>query len=104
MVVITAGFSETGEEGKKREAAVLEKVRSSGMRMVGPNCLGIVNTDPNVRLNATFSPIYPPEGRVALSSQSGALGLALLDYATRLNLGISTFVSVGNRADISGND
>src|SRR5262245_50233166 len=104
MVVITAGFSETGEEGKKREAAILEKVRSSGMRMVGPNCLGIVNTDPNVRLNATFSPIYPPEGRVALSSQSGALGLALLDYATRLNLGISTFVSVGNKADISGND
>ena len=104
IVVITAGFSETGEEGKKREAAILEKVRSSGMRMVGPNCLGIVNTDPNVRLNATFSPIYPPAGRVALSSQSGALGLALLDYATRLNLGISTFVSVGNKADISGND
>jgi acetate---CoA ligase (ADP-forming) len=104
MVVITAGFSETGEEGKKREAAVLEKVRAAGMRMVGPNCLGIVNTDPEVRLNATFSPIYPPEGRVALSSQSGALGLALLDYATRLNLGISTFVSVGNKADVSGND
>ena len=104
IVVITAGFSETGEEGKKREAAILEKVRSSGMRMVGPNCLGIVNTDPNVRLNATFSPIYPPAGRVALSSQSGALGLALLDYATRLNLGISTFVSVGNKADVSGND
>src|SRR5262249_36092081 len=104
VVVITAGFSETGEEGGKREAAILEKIRAAGMRMVGPNCLGILNTDPSVRLNATFSPIYPPEGRVALSSQSGALGLALLDYATRLNLGISTFVSVGNKADVSGND
>src|SRR5512143_500153 len=104
LVVITAGFSETGEEGKRREAEVLEKVRAAGIRMVGPNCLGIVNTDPQVRLNATFSPIYPPEGRVALSSQSGALGLALLDYAARLNLGISTFVSVGNKADVSSND
>ena len=74
------------------------------MRMVGPNCMGIVNTDPRVRLNATFSPVYPPEGRVALSSQSGALGLALLDCARRLNLGISSFVSVGNKADVSSND
>src|SRR4029079_10044575 len=71
---------------------------------VGPNCMGIVNTDPAVRLNATFAPAYPPPGRVALSSQSGALGLALLDYASKLNLGISTFVSVGNKADVSSND
>jgi acetyl coenzyme A synthetase (ADP forming)-like protein len=104
IVTITAGFSETGGEGRKKEAAIVEKIRAAGIRMVGPNCLGILNTDPRVRLNATFSPIYPPEGRVALSSQSGALGLALLDYATRLNLGISTFVSVGNKADVSGND
>ena len=104
VVVITAGFSETGAEGRRREAAILEKVRAAGMRMVGPNCMGLVNTDPRFRLNATFGPIYPPEGRVALSSQSGALGLALLDYASKLNLGISTFVSVGNKADVSGND
>ncbi len=104
VVVITAGFGETGEEGRRRETALLEKVREAGMRMVGPNCMGLVNTNPAVRLNATFAPTYPPEGRVALSSQSGALGLALLDYAARLNLGISTFVSVGNKADVSSND
>jgi acetate---CoA ligase (ADP-forming) len=104
LVVITAGFSETGEEGRRREALLVEKIRAAGIRMVGPNCMGLVNTDPNVRLDASFGPIYPPEGRVALSSQSGALGLALLDYATKLNLGISTFVSVGNKADVSGND
>ncbi|HEY2797045.1 MAG TPA: GNAT family N-acetyltransferase, partial [Thermoanaerobaculia bacterium] len=104
VVVITAGFSETGEEGRRREAALLEKVRAAGVRLVGPNCMGLVNTDPKVRLNATFAPIYPPEGRVALSSQSGALGLALLDFADQLNLGISSFVSVGNKADVSGND
>jgi acetyl coenzyme A synthetase (ADP forming)-like protein len=104
LIVITAGFSETGEEGRAREAALLERVREAGIRMVGPNCMGIVNTDPAVRLNATFAPIYPPQGRVALSSQSGALGLALLDYAARLNLGISTFVSVGNKTDVSSND
>jgi acetyl coenzyme A synthetase (ADP forming)-like protein len=104
VVVITAGFSETGAEGRRREAQLLEKVRAAGIRMVGPNCMGIVNTDPRFQLNATFGPIYPPEGKVALSSQSGALGLALLDYASKLNLGISTFVSAGNKADVSGND
>jgi acetyl coenzyme A synthetase (ADP forming)-like protein len=104
IVVITAGFGETGEEGREREARLLEKVRAAGIRMVGPNCMGLLNTDPDVRLNATFAPAYPPAGRVALSSQSGALGLALLDYASDLNLGISTFVSVGNKADVSSND
>jgi acetate---CoA ligase (ADP-forming) len=104
LVIISAGFRETGEDGGRREAAILEKVRAAGIRMVGPNCMGLLNTDPRVRLNATFSPVYPPEGRVALSSQSGALGIALLDCARRLNLGISTFVSVGNKADVSGND
>ena len=104
IVVITAGFSETGDEGRRREAALVEKVRAAGIRMVGPNCMGLVNTDPRFRLNATFGPVFPPEGRVALSSQSGALGLALLDYASKLNLGISTFISVGNKADVSGND
>ena len=104
VVVITAGFAETGEAGRRLEGQLLEKIRDAGMRMVGPNCMGLVNTNPAVRLNATFAPVYPPEGRIALSSQSGALGLALLDYAARLNLGISTFVSVGNKADVSSND
>src|SRR5256712_514735 len=104
LIVISAGFKETGLEGLKREKELLEVVRRHGMRLVGPNCLGIVNTDPKVSLNATFAPLSPPSGRVAFSSQSGALGLAILDYAKRLNLGISQFVSVGNTADDSGND
>jgi acetyltransferase len=104
LIVISAGFKETGEEGLKREKALLEVVRRYEMRLVGPNCLGILNTDPKISLNATFAPISPPPGRVAFSSQSGALGLAILDYARKLNLGISQFVSVGNKADVSGND
>ena len=104
IVVISAGFAEIGAEGRAREAALLEKVRDAGVRMIGPNCMGIINTDPAVALNATFSPVYPPQGRVAMSTQSGALGLAILDYARTMNLGISTFVSVGNKADVSSND
>jgi len=104
LVIISAGFAETGAEGGQREAAILDKVRAAGIRLIGPNCMGIINTDPAVRLNATFSPVYPPHGRVALSTQSGALGLAILDYATRLNIGFSTFASIGNKADVSGND
>jgi acetyl coenzyme A synthetase (ADP forming)-like protein len=104
MVVISAGFKETGEEGRKREEALRDLVRNHGIRLVGPNCLGILNTDPRVSMNATFAPVQPPPGRVAFSSQSGALGLAILDYARQLNLGISQFVSVGNKADVSGND
>ncbi len=104
LLVISAGFRETGEEGLKRETGLLEIVRRYDMRLVGPNCLGILNTDPAISLNATFAPLSPPVGRVGFSSQSGALGLAILDYARRLNLGISQFVSVGNKADVSGND
>ncbi len=104
IVVISAGFSETGEEGAKLEAELLGIVRDSGMRMVGPNCMGLLNTAPSVQLNGTFAPVYPPAGNVAMSSQSGALGIAILDYATRNNIGISQFVSVGNKADVSGND
>src|SRR5437867_3699853 len=104
LIVISAGFKETGEEGRKRERALLDVARRYNMRLVGPNCLGIVNTDPKVSLNATFAPVAPPAGRVAFSSQSGALGLAILDYARELNLGISQFVSVGNKAEVSGND
>jgi len=104
LVVLTAGFAETGPEGRELQEKLLRKVRGAGMRMVGPNCLGILNLDPNVRLNATFGPVAPLAGRVAMSSQSGALGLAIIEYAKDLGLGLSSFVSVGNKADVSGND
>lgn len=104
LVVITAGFAEVGAEGRARQDRLLGVVRGYGMRMVGPNCLGLLNTDPSVRLNASFSPIFPPAGCMAMSSQSGALGLAVLAAAKRLRLGLSTFVSVGNKADVSSND
>jgi acetyl coenzyme A synthetase (ADP forming)-like protein len=104
LCVISAGFSECDADGRAREALLVEKVRSAGCRLIGPNCMGLLNTDPAVNLNATFSPVYPPPGSVAMSTQSGALGLAILDYAKRLNIGISSFVSVGNKADVSAND
>jgi len=104
IIVISAGFKEVGAEGAEREAELLAAARRYGMRLVGPNCLGLLNTDPDVSMNATFAPVDALPGRVAFSSQSGALGLAILDYARRLALGISQFVSVGNKADVSGND
>lgn len=104
LVIITAGFAEVGEEGRHLQDQLLEKVRQQGMRMVGPNCFGILNTDPAVRLNATFTTTFPRAGSIAMSSQSGALGLALVAASTRLHLGLSTFVSVGNKADVSVND
>ncbi|MGD2051596.1 MAG: GNAT family N-acetyltransferase [Acidimicrobiia bacterium] len=104
LVIISAGFSETGPAGKAREQELLEVVRSAGMRMVGPNCMGVLNTDPAVRLDGQFGPHVPPPGNVAMSSQSGALGVAILDYAAQLNIGISSFVSVGNKPDVSGDD
>ncbi len=103
-VVISAGFGETGPEGRAAELRLVEKVRATGMRMVGPNCMGVLNTDPDVEMHGTFAATFPPAGNVAMSSQSGALGLAILDYAKALNIGFSTFVSVGNKADVSGND
>jgi len=104
LVVITAGFAETGALGRETELRIVEKVRAAGIRMVGPNCMGVINTDPDVKMHATFSQVFPPVGHVAMSSQSGALGLAILDYARSLNIGFSTFISVGNKADVSGND
>ena len=104
LVVISAGFSETGAEGKALQAELLSVCRGAGMRLIGPNCMGIANTNPDVLLDATFAPGIPPRGRVGFSSQSGALGLAIMEFANSLGLGISTFVSVGNKADISGND
>ena len=104
LVVITAGFAETGASGRALEQQILDKVRSAGIRMIGPNCMGLINTDPAFRLDATFAPVAPIAGRVAMSTQSGALGLAILDYVRQLHLGISTFVSVGNTADVSSDD
>ncbi len=104
LVVISAGFGETGDDGRAAEARLLEVVRDNSMRMIGPNCMGILNTDPAISLDGQFGPIFPGRGNVGMSSQSGALGIAILDYASRLNIGISTFVSVGNKADVSGND
>ncbi|HXG52430.1 MAG TPA: GNAT family N-acetyltransferase [candidate division Zixibacteria bacterium] len=103
-LVISAGFAEIGREGARLQEQLVEKVRGYGMRLVGPNCLGLMNTDPAVRLNASFSPIFPPAGRVAFSSQSGALGLAIITLARERGLGLSKFISVGNKADVSGND
>jgi acetyl coenzyme A synthetase (ADP forming)-like protein len=104
VIVITAGFGETGDDGRAREERLRDKARQAGMRLIGPNCMGVVNTDPAVHLNASFSPVFPPPGPIAFSSQSGALGLAILEDAEALNLGISSFVSVGNKADVSSND
>ena len=104
LVVISAGFAEVGEAGLEKQRELLAICRESGMRLIGPNCMGILNTAPDVRMNATFAPAFPPRGRVGFMSQSGALGLAVIDYASSLGLGISSFVSAGNKADISGND
>jgi acyl-CoA synthetase (NDP forming) len=102
LCVISAGFAESGADGRAREDELLERVRMSGARLVGPNCLGIAV--PAARLNATFAPHAFPQGSIGFSSQSGALGLALLDRLAERGLGLSAFVSVGNNADISTND
>jgi len=104
LVVITAGFAEAGAEGRALQERLTEKVRNHGMRMVGPNCMGLVNANPAVNLNASFSPIVPPAGHIGLLSQSGALGMTILGLAGERRLGLSTFVSAGNKADVSGND
>jgi acetyl coenzyme A synthetase (ADP forming)-like protein len=104
LVVISDGFREIGQEGATREKELRDVALGHGMRIIGPNCMGVINTDPSIKMNATFSPVYPPAGNVAFLSQSGAMGLVVLEYASNLDIGISTFVSVGNRADISSND
>ena len=103
LVVVSAGFAETGDEGAARQRELLRACRDGGMRLVGPNCLGVANTDPAVRLNASFGPV-PPEGRVAFMSQSGALGIAVVESSREEGVGLSSFVSVGNKSDLSGND
>ena len=101
---ISAGFAEVDEEGEARQADLMERARGHGLRIIGPNCMGLLNGNDDVRMNGTFSQTFPAQGRVSMSSQSGALGLAVLEHVDDLGLGISTFVSVGNKADISGND
>ena len=104
LVVISAGFREVGAEGLERERALVEVARRHDMRLLGPNCMGMINTDPAISMNATFASPMPPFGRAAFVSQSGALGVSVLDYATEFGIGIAQFVSMGNKADVSGND
>ncbi|HEX7024803.1 MAG TPA: acetate--CoA ligase family protein [Gemmatimonadales bacterium] len=104
LVVISSGFREIGGEGLERERRLTEFVRAAGMRMVGPNCMGVLNANPAVSMNGTFAPALPPYGKVGFVSQSGAMGLSVLDYAREYGIGISQFVSVGNKPDVSGND
>ncbi|MGV9308342.1 MULTISPECIES: bifunctional acetate--CoA ligase family protein/GNAT family N-acetyltransferase [unclassified Nonomuraea] len=104
LVVVSSGFGETGPKGRARQDELARIARAYGLRVVGPNCLGIANTDPSVRLNATLAATVPGRGRVGFFSQSGALGTALLQRVAQRGIGISSFVSAGNRADVSGND
>lgn len=104
IVVISAGFSEMGDAGRERQQELLHMCRSYGARLIGPNCMGVLVNGATGAMNATFAPNLPPFGPVAISSQSGALGIAILDRARALGLGISSFVSIGNKADVSSND
>jgi len=109
LVVISAGFGESGDEASRQagllaQRTLVSQARAHGMRVVGPNCLGVLNTAPEIALNASLSTVAPPAGRAGFFCQSGALGVAVLGEAARRGLGVSTFVSAGNRADVSGND
>ena len=104
LVVISSGFAETGTEGRQRQRRLVGLARSYGLRLIGPNCLGVINTASGVSLNASLSPIMPPRGRAGFFCQSGALGTAILEKVQGRGLGLSTFISAGNRADVSGND
>ncbi len=104
VVVVSSGFAETGPDGAARQQELARLARAHSIRLVGPNCLGVVANDPAVRLNATFTDLVPPPGGLAVASQSGGVGVALLDVARCTGLGVRTFVSLGNKADVSGND
>jgi acetyltransferase len=104
VVVITAGFREIGGEGEAREEALVELVRSFGLNLVGPNCMGIIHSTPQARLNASFSRFFPKSGEIAFVSQSGSLGETVLEFFEEMDLGVSLFVNLGNRADLSEND
>ena len=104
LVIISAGFKEVGPDGAELERQVSSIARKYSMRMIGPNCLGVINADPAVRLNASFASGMPAEGSIAFASQSGVLGEAVLDYASGENIGFSKFISMGNKADVNEND
>jgi len=104
MLIVTSGFAETGDAGGTIESELLAVARRHGMRIVGPNCLGVINTDPATSLNATFADLNVVPGHLALVSQSGALGIAVAEQARRAGLGLSSFVSIGNKLDVSSND
>ncbi|MCW2794501.1 MAG: family N-acetyltransferase [Nocardioides sp.] len=104
VVVISSGFEELGAEGARLQREMLDLAREHSMRLVGPNCLGVMGNDPDIRLNATFSHAVPPPGGLAIASQSGGVGIALIDIARDLGLGVASFISLGNKADVSGND
>ncbi|MFF8773921.1 GNAT family N-acetyltransferase [Kitasatospora sp. NPDC015120] len=104
LVVVTAGYAETGPEGRDRQRALVRQARAAGMRVIGPNAFGLISTDPERPLNASLAPALPARGGFGVFCQSGAIGVALLEAAHRRGLGISSFASVGNRADVSGND
>ena len=101
LVIITAGFKETGAEGAEMEKQLLAKVKEYGMRCVGPNCLGVVNTHPEIRLDGCFAETLPERGNIGFVSQSGALGGGILNILKDLNLGFSQFISIGNQADVN---
>jgi acyl-CoA synthetase (NDP forming) len=104
LLVVSAGFAETGAEGAALQRELVRRARWHGMRLIGPNCLGVVNTAPETSMNSTFASGRVTRGRAGFMTQSGALGIAFLAQAARSGLGVSTFVSVGNKADVSGND
>ncbi len=101
-IIISSGFKETGVEGAKRESQLIEKAKEYRIRILGPNCMGIIDT--GCPINATFSLNMPPKGKIGFISQSGALGSSILDWAKTNKIGFSKFVSLGNKADISEND
>jgi len=104
LVVVSAGFAERDEAGEQAERELVSYARRHGMRVLGPNALGVINTDPDVKMHATFVPVNPIPGRVGLVSQSGVIGAAVIDAARQIGLGISSFAAVGNKADVSSND
>lgn len=104
VMIVSSGFSDTDPPGTELEKTVLDRLRAAGCRMIGPSSLGLIQMDPHVQLNASFAPNIPDVGNVAIASHSGALGITILDYAARIGVGVSSFVSLGNRADVSGND
>ena len=104
LVIISAGFAEVGPEGAEAQRELVSTARRNGLRLIGPNCMGVINTAPRVALRATFAPVEPGPGGVAFLSQSGTLGTAILETMGELGLAVSTFVSLGNKADVSAND